>query len=186
MTDDVAACAIWLPPGIAAGPVGVVEQLKVLPLLVQLCGFGRIKRVAAISGAMKEAHPHENHFYLYFMAVDPPFQGKGLGSAILDATLKRIDKTGMPAYLENSNTRNTRLYERAGFVAQKNISPEGAPPLMPMWRASIATSSRSGINAAFTTENSSRSRAQCRFVARSGGSPRCSDTSGVGVRADIA
>ncbi len=76
----------------------------------------------------------ERHFYLFFMAVDPPFQGKGLGSAILDATLKRIDETGMPAYLENSNMRNTRLSERAGFVAQKNISPEGAPPLIPMWR----------------------------------------------------
>jgi hypothetical protein len=50
----------------------------------------------------------------------------------LDATLERTD--GMPAYLENSNLKNTRLYERAGFVAQKNIPPERAPPLIPMWR----------------------------------------------------
>jgi ribosomal protein S18 acetylase RimI-like enzyme len=57
-------------------------------------------------------------------AVDPPFQGMGLGSAILDATLKRIDETGMPAYLENSNLRNTRLYERADFVAQKTFPPK--------------------------------------------------------------
>jgi ribosomal protein S18 acetylase RimI-like enzyme len=76
----------------------------------------------------------EKHFYLFFIAVDLPFQGMGLGSAILDATLKRIEETGMPAYLENSNLRNTRLYERAGFVAKKNIFPEGAPPLIPMWR----------------------------------------------------
>lgn len=134
MSDDGAACAIWLPPGIAAWPVGVVEQLKLLPLFVQLCGFGRLMRGAAISGAMEKAHPREKHFYLFFVAVDPPFQGKGLGSTILDATLKRIDETGMPAYLENSNMRNTRLYERAGFVARKNISPEGVPPLIPMWR----------------------------------------------------
>jgi ribosomal protein S18 acetylase RimI-like enzyme len=134
MSNDGAACAIWLPPGIPAWPVGVFEQLKALPLFVQLCGFGRFMRGAAISGAMEKAHPHEKHFYLFFMAVDLPFQGMGLGSAILDATLKRIDETGMPAYLENSNLRNTRLYERAGFVAQKNISPKGAPPLIPMWR----------------------------------------------------
>ncbi len=57
-------------------------------------------RVAAMSGAMEKAHPREKHFYLFFMAVDPPFQGKGLGSAILDATLKRIDEMGMPTYLE--------------------------------------------------------------------------------------
>ena len=82
-------------------------------------------RGAAISGAMEKAHPHERHFYLFFMAVDLPFQGMGLGSAILDAMLERIDQTGLPAYLENSNVRNTRLYERAGFVAQ-NFPRRGA------------------------------------------------------------
>jgi ribosomal protein S18 acetylase RimI-like enzyme len=134
MSDDGAACAIWLPPGIPAWPVGLVAQLRLLPLFVRLCGFGRLARGAAMSGAMEKAHPHERHFYLFFMAVDPSFQGRGLGSAILDATLKHIDEAGMPAYLENSNLRNTRLYERAGFVPQKSISPEGAPPLIPMWR----------------------------------------------------
>jgi GNAT superfamily N-acetyltransferase len=83
---------------------------------------------------MEKAHPRERHFYLFFMAAHPSFQGKGLGSAILEATLNHIDETGMPAYLENSNVKNTRLYERAGFVAKKNISPDGAPPLIPMWR----------------------------------------------------
>lgn len=134
MSNDGAACAIWLPPGTPVWPVGAIAQLKLLPLFVQLCGLGRLARGAAITAAMERAHPHEKHFYLFFMAVDPPFQGKGLGSAILDATLKHIDEMSMPAYLENSNLRNTRLYERAGFVARKNISPKGAPPLIPMWR----------------------------------------------------
>jgi ribosomal protein S18 acetylase RimI-like enzyme len=134
MSDDGAACAVWLPPGLPAWPAGAVAQLRLMPLFAKLCGFGRLMRGAAISDAMEKAHPHENHFYLFFLAVDPPFQGMGLGSAILDATLKRIDQTGMPAYLENSNPRNTRLYERAGFVARNSIAPEGAPPLLPMWR----------------------------------------------------
>jgi hypothetical protein len=33
-----------------------------------------------------------------------------------------------------SGANGTRLYERAGFATQKNISPEGAPPLIAMWR----------------------------------------------------
>ncbi len=45
-----------------------------------------------------------------------------------------IDDAGAAAYLENSNPKNARLYERAGFVAQKNILPDGAPPLVAMWR----------------------------------------------------
>jgi ribosomal protein S18 acetylase RimI-like enzyme len=135
MSDDGAACAMWLPPGLSAWPVGAVAQLRLLPLFVQLCGFGRrLARGGAISGAMEKAHPRELHFYLFFIAVHPSFQGAGLGTAILESTLNRIDDAGSPAYLENSNLRNTRLYERAGFVARKSISPTGAPPLIPMWR----------------------------------------------------
>jgi ribosomal protein S18 acetylase RimI-like enzyme len=135
MSDDGAACAIWLPPGLSAWPAGVVAQLRLLPLFVQLCGFGRrLARGGAISGAMEKAHPRERHFYLFFIAVHPSFQGAGLGTAILESTLNRIDEAGSPAYLENSNLRNSRLYERAGFVARQSISPRGAPPLIPMWR----------------------------------------------------
>ena len=59
----------------------------------------------------------------------------GLGSALLEATLARIDETDVPAYLENSNPKNTRLYERHGFERRKNIAPSGAPPLIAMWRS---------------------------------------------------
>jgi hypothetical protein len=58
----------------------------------------------------------------------------GLGSALLEANLARIDAAHMPSYLENSNPKNTRLYERSGFVTQQNIAPNVAPPLLAMWR----------------------------------------------------
>ena len=35
----------------------------------------------------------------------------------LSRVLARLDEQGVPTYLENSNARNARLYERAGFVA---------------------------------------------------------------------
>jgi len=134
MSDDGSACAMWLPPGAPTGPTGFVQQMRSLPLFVKLCGFDRLSRGSAMSDAMRAAHPHESHFYLFFIAVDPALQGQGLGAAILDATLARIDTAGQPAYLENSNPRNARLYERAGFVARNSISPAEAPPLIPMWR----------------------------------------------------
>jgi ribosomal protein S18 acetylase RimI-like enzyme len=58
----------------------------------------------------------------------------GLGGAMMDACLNRIDAAHASAYLENSNPKNTRLYERSGFVTRKSISPPGAPPLLAMWR----------------------------------------------------
>jgi ribosomal protein S18 acetylase RimI-like enzyme len=78
---------------------------------------------------MEKNHPKEPHSYLAFIAVSPEFQGAGLGSLILNATLQKIDAAGTSAYVENSRERNTLFYQRAGFIAQSNISPEGAPPL---------------------------------------------------------
>lgn len=134
MSEDGATAAAWLPPGTPASPGGFIEQIKLLPLFVRLCGFPRLARGSAMADAMEKNHPHDDHFYLAFIAVAPRFQGMGLGSALLETTLKRADDARMPAYLENSNPKNTRLYERAGFVAQKNIAPNGAPPLIAMWR----------------------------------------------------
>ncbi|HXC55589.1 MAG TPA: GNAT family N-acetyltransferase [Rhizomicrobium sp.] len=135
MSQDAGACAVWLPPGTPASPGGFFEQMRLMPMFVRLCGFPRLARGSAMGDAMEKNHPHEPHFYLAFIAVAPRLQGLGLGGALLDATVRRADEAGVPAYLENSNPKNTRLYERAGFVSGKNIAPKDAPPLIAMWRA---------------------------------------------------
>jgi ribosomal protein S18 acetylase RimI-like enzyme len=137
MSGDASVCAAWLPPGTDASPGGFLEQLRLMPLFVRLCGFPRLLRGSAMADAMEKNHPHDPHFYLAFIAVAPRRQGLGLGGAMLEATLKRADAMKMPAYLENSNPRNARLYERAGFVARKNIAPQAAPPLIAMWRPAM-------------------------------------------------
>jgi GNAT superfamily N-acetyltransferase len=134
MADDASVAAAWLPPGTPASPGGFLEQMKLLPMFLGLCGLARMGRGSALGAAMEKHHPHDAHFYLAFIAVAPRLQGLGLGGALLDANLKKIDATGMPAYLENSNPKNTRLYERAGFKMRQCISPPQAPPLMAMWR----------------------------------------------------
>jgi ribosomal protein S18 acetylase RimI-like enzyme len=126
--------AVWIPPDAPASPGGALDQLRLLPLFWRLCGLARLHRGAPMGDAMEKNHPHESHFYLAFIAVAPRFQGMGLGGAMLDANLANIDARGVPAYLENSNPRNARLYERAGFVARRNIAPAGAPPMVAMWR----------------------------------------------------
>ncbi len=134
MAGDAGCAAAWLPPGVPANPGGFVEQLRLLPTFLRLCGFPRLMRGSAMGDATERNHPKERHYYLSFIAVAPRLQGMGLGSAVLAATLARIDAAGLPAYLENSNPKNTRLYERHGFAMRKNIAPQGAPPLLAMWR----------------------------------------------------
>jgi GNAT superfamily N-acetyltransferase len=127
--------AVWIPPDAPASPGGFFDQLRLLPLFLRLCGLPRFRRGAAMGDAMEKNHPHESHYFLAFLAVAPRLQGLGLGSAMLAANLARIDAQGAAAYLENSNPKNTRLYERSGFVARRNIAPAGAPAMIAMWRA---------------------------------------------------
>jgi hypothetical protein len=58
---------------------------------------------------------------------------------MMEACLKRVDTAREAAYLENSNPKNTRLYERSGFKTRKSISPPGAPPLLAMWRDAVTS-----------------------------------------------
>ena len=134
MAPDASVCAAWLPPSAPASPGGFFDQMRLMPMFVRLCGFPRLARGSAMGDAMEKNHPHDPHFYLAFIAVAPRLQGLGLGGAMLEATVARVDDARQAAYLENSNPKNTRLYERAGFVARKNIAPRGAPPLIAMWR----------------------------------------------------
>jgi ribosomal protein S18 acetylase RimI-like enzyme len=133
MSNDGNACVSWLPSGARRGASGI-RILKWLPWSYRVFGFERFGRAMAIQEAMERNHPKEPHFYLAFIAVSPEFQGAGLGSRILTATLQKIDAVGISAYVENSRERNTLFYQRAGFLAQGNISPDGAPPLLAMWR----------------------------------------------------
>lgn len=134
MAADASVCAAWLPPDAPASPGGLLEQIKLFPMFLQLCGVSRMLRGQAMADAMENNHPHARHFYLAFIAVAPRHQGLGLGSTMMETNLARIDAERLPAYLENSNPKNTRLYERSGFLAQKNIAPKQAPPLIAMWR----------------------------------------------------
>src|SRR5260221_2464182 len=109
MSADASTCAAWLPPDAPASPGGFVEQMRLLPLFIRLCGIPRLGRGSAMAEAMEKNHPHQPHFYLAFIAVAPRLQGLGLGSALLESTLKRVDEFGVPAYLGNSNPKNARL-----------------------------------------------------------------------------
>jgi len=134
MSSDGHACVCWLKPDARRSPGGLIQKLSWLPFFVRVYSFARFSRGMAMMEAMEKNHPREPHFYLAFIAVSPEYHGVGLGSRILKATLKQIDVAGLPAYLESSNPKNATFYQRGGFVAQKDIAPVGAPPLIAMWR----------------------------------------------------
>jgi ribosomal protein S18 acetylase RimI-like enzyme len=134
-TDGMAAAA-WIPPHAPAVPSGVTDDLRMVPVILRLTGLTRWARGAAMATAMEHAHPKVPYFYLAFIGVAPRMQGSGLGSALLRETLARADAAGTGAYLENSNPRNLKLYERAGFAVTREVKARpDAPPVFAMWRA---------------------------------------------------
>ena len=135
MSADGSAAAAWIPSDAQTAPASLMDDLRMLPAILRLTGLSRLPRAAAIAAAMKQAHPKEPCFYLAFIAVAPRRQGRGLGTALLKETLARADAAGTSAYLENSNPRNLKLYERAGFSVTREIRTRpGAPPVFAMWR----------------------------------------------------
>jgi GNAT superfamily N-acetyltransferase len=92
-------------------------------------------RACELDAALDAHHPMDPHHYLAFLAVHPDEQGHGIGSALLDRHHARLDRAGIPAYLEANDPRNRDLYLRHGYVCRSEIRLPDGPPLWPMWRA---------------------------------------------------
>jgi GNAT superfamily N-acetyltransferase len=127
--------AMWLPPGVAADSFPLLTWLGLLGRMWLAYGFAGLNRARLASEAMKANHPKEPHHYLHAIGVRKAEQGKGVGSALLSRMARRCDEEGAAAYLENSNPRNTPLYERHGFRIVGQWAAPNGPPLWFMRRA---------------------------------------------------
>ena len=126
---DGAGAALWSAPG--ADPLGSDPV------------YGeRLEQVAGVDGPklfevveiLEAETPREPHHHLQFLGVRPDRQGEGIGAALMTPMLARLDRDGVPAYLEATNDRNRALYERHGFRCTGAIPLPDGPALWRMWR----------------------------------------------------
>lgn len=128
VADDGAAVATWLPPGVDA------DHERMDAIMAEQTSDDRKEEMDELFAKMEQFHPREPHWYLPLIAADPARQGQGLGTALMEAAIARIDADGRPAYLDSSNPRNIRLYERFGFEAVGEIKTKTSPVQVPMVR----------------------------------------------------
>ncbi len=125
---DGCGVALWIPPevqpdeealmALVEGAVAEQDRESAFGLFEQMGGY----------------HPHQPHWYLPLIGIDPTRRGAGLGSALLAHALAICDRQNMPAYLEATSARSARLYQRHGFEALGTIQAGHSPTLVPMLR----------------------------------------------------
>lgn len=136
LAEDGTACALWL--SIPAQDHGLdpehADDEGPAQLRAQIDPDNeRVEQIARLTAAI---HPSGSaHEYLWMIAVAPERQGQGRGSALITSVLDRCDQDGLPAYLEASNARSRKLYERLGFeFRDRPLDLPDGPRMWPMWR----------------------------------------------------
>lgn len=131
--DDGEAVAVWLRRDRPLPDIPDYRRRRWLA-----CGR-YTSRVKTLDAAFDRHHPDQPHHHLAFLAVHPDRQGHGLGTALLAHYHGRLDRAGMPAYLEASSRRSRDLYLRHGYRdrGMPIVLPDDGPRLWPMWRPPV-------------------------------------------------
>jgi ribosomal protein S18 acetylase RimI-like enzyme len=133
--DRIVGLALWEPTG--RYPLSALSQLSQMPgsLRAFYRRRGALKIGVAYSRATAPLHPKAPHWYLWVLMTEPALQGHGVGTALMNEGLSRVDAEGVGAYLETNNEANVSFYQRFGFSLRATVQPlpEG-PPLFTLWR----------------------------------------------------
>lgn len=128
VVGDFCGVAHWLPPGVHPDDEPIGE------LFTQNMEEPRLGQLLDLFEQMAAFHPHEPHWYLPLIGVDPVCQGQGHGTKLMQHGLEACDREHLPAYLEATSPTSRRLYERHGFETLGEIRSSDSPPLFPMLR----------------------------------------------------
>ena len=90
-------------------------------------GPGPIVRGLRTSSVQDSGHPHDEHAFVWFLAVDPGHQRTGVGRALLTRVFEDAET---PVYLDTANPANVPYYASFGF---EEIGQAALPRGATMW-----------------------------------------------------
>ena len=100
--------------------------LRYVPSFVR-AGPGPVVRGLRTSAIQDRGHPHEEHHFVWQLAVDPPHQRSGLGRALLARVFEEAEA---PVYLDTANPANVPYYASVGF---REVGRAALPRGATMW-----------------------------------------------------
>jgi ribosomal protein S18 acetylase RimI-like enzyme len=134
---EVQGAALWLPPGEYPQSLGrmMLSGLIQAPFRLGPAAFRRLMSSLSYYDRLHKRDVPPRHWYLSTLGVDPPRQGQGIGSALIQPVLPRADAEGLFCYLETEKKENVEFYRRHGFeVAAEHNLPNGGPHFWTMKR----------------------------------------------------
>ncbi len=139
-TPRVSAVAIWQPPRRRMVTSMVRSGFAEERWLLGLPAPDRRRLTAVYERLQERRHAlmPSAYWYLEAIGVDPDYQGRGLGGALIRDGLTRADEAELPAYLETEAEALVSMYSHFGFrVMQEVQAPELGVPIWLMRREAV-------------------------------------------------
>lgn len=131
--DDVAAVAMWNPPGGVTVPKA--DKRERWESVASTFPSDVRNRLEGYDKFLEDHHPSENnHYYLGVLATEPRLQGKGLAGSVMAPTFATADSQGISCYLETGTPGNVGYYQRHGFQVDATVDLPDGPRIWWMHR----------------------------------------------------
>jgi GNAT superfamily N-acetyltransferase len=126
--DGFFGAALWLPPDVAP------REEEMMAIMQRTVSESTLEDFRSVIEESSRYRPTEPHWYLPLTGVDPAHQGDGYGSALMKHALTACDREQKLAFLESTNQRNVRFYQRHGFEVLGTVQLGSSPTSFSMLR----------------------------------------------------
>ncbi len=127
-SPDMESILAWLPPDKAKMTLWGQIQCGAIPLAFRMgleLSLRQIKSSDLMSAAHKRLAP-QRHTYLLIVGTVPRLQGQGYASRLFRPLFDRLDREGMPCFLETQRDENIAIYQHYGFQVLEEMTFPGS------------------------------------------------------------
>lgn len=136
-SEEVNGFAQWYPPnftGVSFWDYAFAGGLKYLLLTDFFGTVHRIDYIEQFSFKKKADFTKNQDIFLYYLAVRPSMQKKGIASKLMRPMLQYADSINRPCYCETYEQKNVKMYEHFGFKQlQSTKVPDSSETHYPMF-----------------------------------------------------
>jgi ribosomal protein S18 acetylase RimI-like enzyme len=136
-TDSEEGAAIWLSPSnVYLNLFQLLKQgFSAAPLRLGMGPLGRLFNCLNYFEKLQRTDMPDDNWHLFLPGVNPPRQGKGIGSRLIKPILQRADAEKTSCYLETDKPGNVNFFQKNGFkINREDDVPKGGPHFWTMIR----------------------------------------------------